>query len=57
MKAIYNPRFAEKTRTWEKAKVLDEHKDWVRDVAFADSLGVSLTFASCSQAYCHKIYF
>ena len=35
---------------WKEEAVLEGHSDWVRDVAFAPSIGLSRTYlASCSQ--------
>ncbi|KAH3761940.1 SEC13 protein [Pelomyxa schiedti] len=36
------------TPTWECAQKLEMHTDWVRDVAWADTLGPISTIASCS---------
>uniref|UniRef100_A0A7S3B8H0 Protein SEC13 homolog n=1 Tax=Haptolina ericina TaxID=156174 RepID=A0A7S3B8H0_9EUKA len=44
-------RYSEETASWERDVELPQlHTDWVRDVAFAPSLGAgALMFASCSQ--------
>eukprot|EP01113_Clastostelium_recurvatum_P041651 TRINITY_DN6651_c0_g1_i2.p1 TRINITY_DN6651_c0_g1~~TRINITY_DN6651_c0_g1_i2.p1 ORF type:complete len:317 (-),score=77.04 TRINITY_DN6651_c0_g1_i2:60-1010(-) len=43
-------RYNEGTKTWDTEHVLDQHQDWVRDVAWAPNVGLpSSTIASCSQ--------
>ncbi|KAI8049032.1 WD40-repeat-containing domain protein [Syncephalis plumigaleata] len=38
------------SKAWELEETLDGHQDWVRDVAFAPSIGLPKTYlASCSQ--------
>ncbi|RKP07639.1 WD40 repeat-like protein [Thamnocephalis sphaerospora] len=38
------------TKAWELEETLEGHQDWVRDVAFAPSIGLPKTYlASCSQ--------
>lgn len=42
-------RFGE-DNTWKTVEVLEGHKDWVRDVAWAPNIGLPYdTIASCSQ--------
>ncbi|KAI8907253.1 WD40-repeat-containing domain protein [Gorgonomyces haynaldii] len=42
--------FREENGSWKEESVLEGHSDWVRDVAFAPSIGLPrLTLASCSQ--------
>ena len=41
--------------TWKEEAKLEAHSDWVRDVAWAPSLGVNKsTIASCSQVSCEE---
>jgi len=43
-------RFSETENTWREEEVLNKHKDWVRDVAWAPNIGVPVhVLASCSQ--------
>lgn len=43
-------RYSENERKWRLEAELSEHRDWVRDVAWAPSIGLpTTTVASCSQ--------
>jgi len=43
-------RFSEAENQWKCEEVLEQHTDWVRDVAWAPNIGLpSSTIASCSQ--------
>lgn len=43
-------RYREEEETWVEEKTLEAHSDWVRDVAWAPSIGLSKWFiATCSQ--------
>ncbi|RKP25195.1 WD40-repeat-containing domain protein [Syncephalis pseudoplumigaleata] len=43
-------KFNDVSKAWELEETLDGHQDWVRDVAFAPSIGLPKTYlASCSQ--------
>eukprot|EP01119_Soliformovum_irregulare_P008444 TRINITY_DN21560_c0_g1_i1.p1 TRINITY_DN21560_c0_g1~~TRINITY_DN21560_c0_g1_i1.p1 ORF type:complete len:308 (-),score=56.73 TRINITY_DN21560_c0_g1_i1:37-960(-) len=43
-------RYSEQENAWRLEETLDQHTDWVRDVAWAPNIGLpSNTIASCSQ--------
>lgn len=43
-------RYKEDEEEWKEEKILETHSDWVRDVAWAPSIGLSKWYiASCSQ--------
>ena len=44
--------FREEDGQWVEEQKLEEHSDWVRDVAWAPSIGLPKSIiASCSQVY------
>ena len=46
--------FREDEGEWKEEKKLEGHSDWVRDVAWAPSIGLPRsTIASCSQVFYH----